>query len=252
MCTAIKGFFTTILYEPLYNALIFILDLLPSPEVGLAVIILTLFVKLALLPLSLKAVKTQAAVKEIQPQIDEIKSKYEDDKQKQAMEMMKVYEENGIKPFSSFGLLLIQFPIIIALYYVFLRGGLPDIDQSMLYSFVSSPGTVDMQFLGINIAEKSFILAAVAGVSQFIQTQVSSVFSSPAEEKDKEDTAVVTDDGEIDFASEFKKNFGKQMKYIFPFLVFFISWSLAAVVALYWATSNLFHALQEVYVRYRS
>lgn len=244
MWTAIKGFFTTTLYQPIYNGLIFLIDIIPGGEVGLAVIALTLLVKLALLPLSVKSVRTQRAVKEIQPKIDEIKEKYEDDREKQAQKMMEAYSEHNVNPFSGFALLLIQFPIIIALYYVFLRGGLPEIDPTLVYSFIPTPEDINMIFLGTNLGERSLLLALIAGGSQFLQSWLGSGFGSGGGDSPSGSTS-----GTPSFMDEFKENIGSQLKYIFPGIVFAISYSLPAVVATYWATSNLFHVLQEVYVK---
>lgn len=242
MWTAITDFFTTILYQPIYNALVFLINILPGGEVGLAVIALTLLVKLALLPLSIQSVRTQQTMKKVKPKIDEIKEKHEDDKEKQAQKMMEAYGEHDVNPFSGFLLILIQFPIIIALYYVFLRGGLPEFDPSLIYSFVTmpNPALVDMTFLGADLTRRSIILAAMAGGSQFVQSWMSGLGES---EDDGSSSA-----GEESFIEEFKSNIGGQLKYMFPGIVFAISWSLPAVVALYWATSNIFHVGQEIYV----
>lgn len=246
MWQAIKGFFITILYQPIYNGLVFLIDIVPGGEVGIAVIVLTLLVKLALLPLSLKSVRTQQTMKEVKPKIDEIKEKHSDDKEKQAKKMMEAYDEYDVNPFSGLFLVLVQFPIIIALYYVFLRGGLPQIDTNLVYSFIRVPNEalIDMQFLGTSLSENSLILALIAAASQFVQSWMSDLGGSD----DEEDSSA--DDGPPEsLVEEFKSNIGGQLQYIFPGIVFAISWSLPAVVALYWATSNSFHVFQEVYVK---
>jgi YidC/Oxa1 family membrane protein insertase len=236
MWEAITGFFTTILYQPIYNGLVFLIDIVPGGEVGVAVIVLTLLVKLALLPLSLKSVRTQQTMKEVKPKIDEIKEKHSDDKEKQAKKMMEAYDEHNV---------MVQFPIIIALYYVFLRGGLPEFDPDLIYSFVRMPNTalVDMTFLGANLSEKSFVLALVAAGSQFVQSWMSDLGGS------SDDDATDNEGPPESVVEEFKNNIGGQLQYIFPGIVFAISWTLPAVVALYWATSNTFHVFQEIYVK---
>ena len=105
-------------YNPLYNGLIILLSWLPHPDVGLAVILFTVFIKLVLFPLSKKAVRTQMEIKEIEPELAKIKEKYKDDREKQAKETMSLYQKKGINPFSSFFLVLIQAPIIFALYFI--------------------------------------------------------------------------------------------------------------------------------------
>lgn len=255
MWEAIKEFFSVTLYEPLYNALVYLVGILPGGEVALAVIVLTLVVKFILLPLSLKAVRTQSDLKQVKPEIDKIKEEHKDDRQAQAEAMMDLYSEYDIKPFSGFFLLFLQFPIIIALYYVFLRGGLPDIDPSLLYDFVPTPEQVDIMLYGINIAEQSLVLALTAGASQFLQTTISQKLSHTKESEEKiEEEAVEaeTEAGASDpsaLVDEMKQSFGKQLRYIFPPVVFFISYTLPAVVAIYWATSNIFQMLQEIYIK---
>lgn len=244
MWSAIKGFFSTILYDPIYNGLVFFIDVIPGGEVGLAVIAITLVVKFILLPLSIKSVRTQQTMKQVKPRIDEIKEKYGDDKEKQAMKMMEAYSEYNVNPFAGILIIIIQFPIIIALYYVFFNGGLPDIDPEIVYSFVQIPELVDMNFLGADLAEKSLLLALIAGGSQLLQTWISNKLSPDKDEKK---------DGEKEkkpknFIDEFKSNLGGNLMYILPGVVFVISYTLPAVVAVYWATSNLFQVFQTVYV----
>lgn len=246
MFSAISTAFNTIFYEPLYNGLIFVLATFPWMDVGMAVILFTILVKLVLLPFSIKAVKTQQQIKSVQPEIDEIKEKHKDDKQTQAMKMMELYQENNIRPFSGFFLILLQLPIIFALYYIFLNGGLPEVQPELLYSFVPIPENISVTFLDyINVTEKSIVLALVAGVTQFIQTHLS--FGKNKEETD--DSAKDTSFLDGSFKDQFKKGLSMQMKYIFPFVVIGISYSLTAVIAIYWATSNLFHIVQELYVQ---
>src|SRR5690606_5202936 len=113
------------LYQPLYNGLIFLIDVIPYRDAGLAVVLLTIAVKLILFPLSKKAVRTQLILKQVQPELDSLKEKHKDDKQAQAQAMMGLYKEKGINPFSSFFLILIQLPIILTLYRIFVGSGLP-------------------------------------------------------------------------------------------------------------------------------
>ncbi|MEX2514569.1 MAG: YidC/Oxa1 family membrane protein insertase [Candidatus Paceibacterota bacterium] len=247
MWSAIKGFFSTILYEPIYNGLVFFIDIIPGGSVGLAVILITLAVKFILLPLSIKSVRTQQTMKQVKPHIDEIKEKYGDDKEKQAQKMMEAYAEHNVNPFAGILIILIQFPIIIALYYVFFNGGLPEVNMDIIYSFVQIPEMVNMTFLGTDLAERSIIFAAIAGASQYLQSWISNKLSDKkpeSDEKPEEKSAK----GQETFIDEFKDTIGGKLTYILPGVVFAISYSLPAVIAVYWATSNLFQALQTVYV----
>ena len=229
----IGNIFNTIFYEPIYNGLIFLLHAIPV-DVGVAIIIVTIIVKLILFPLSLSSVKSQHALKEVQPEIDALKEKHKDNPQKQAEETFALYRERNIKPFRGFLTLLIQLPVIFALYYVFLRGGLPEISMDILYPFVKAPEMVSMKFLGlIDMAEKSIILALLAGITQYIQMNIALPSTIESEGKQLSPMAGVT----------------SKMKYFFPPIVIIISYSLSGAIALYWTTSNLFHLAQEFLVK---
>jgi len=230
--------FNLLFYQPLYNGLVFLFDILPWADAGVVVILFTCIVKLALFPLSYKSVKTQLQMKKFEPDLALLREKHKDNKQEQALKVMEFYRENGINPFSSFFLILIQIPIIFALYYIFRKAGLPDIDTTLLYSFIKSPGPVSMDLLGVfNIAGKSIILALLAAVSSFFQLRL----SIPPVAKNQ--------NAEASFSNDLARVMNFQMRFIFPVIVFFISYSISGVVALYWFTSNIFTIAQELYVR---
>jgi len=232
----IKGFFNTVLYEPLYNGLVFLIDIVPFADVGIAVVILTLAVKLVLFPLSIKMVKTQIAVRTLEPEIAKIKEKHKGNSQEQARQMMALYKERGVNPFSGILLLFVQIPIIFALYFVFFRG-LPIINVDILYSFIPVPTEVNMHFLGlIDMSMKSVILAAMAGAMQYFQMK----FALPKMEARKDNPS---------FKEDLSRSFQMQMRYILPIVVLVIAYVISSAVALYWTTSNLFQIGQEVYVR---
>lgn len=233
----------TILYEPIYNFLVLFLDVLPGADLGLAIIGLTVLIKLVLLPLSYKGIKAQRKVKEIEPELKALREKYKDDRETQALKMMELYRERNVKPFSGFALLLIQIPIILALYYVILRGGLPALNLDIIYSFVPIPEAVNIDFLGfINVTEKSFILAGLTALTQYAQTHLS--FGKQDDKKSADAPAF----GES-FKSDFARSLKLQMRYVFPLIVGVIAYTLSAAIALYWTTSNLFHIGQELVIK---
>ena len=124
--------FNTFFYHPLYNGLVFLISAVPLADVGIAIIALTVLVKLLLFPLSRKAVRTQLIMKELEPELKTLKEKYKNDKQQQARKVMDLYKEKGVNPFSGIARILIQIPIILALYWVFFRGGLPEVNEELL------------------------------------------------------------------------------------------------------------------------
>ena len=127
--------YTNFVYEPLYNGLVFLLSLLPEPaNAGIAIILFTVVVKVVLLPLSRVAIETQLKMKEIEPELSKIKAQYKGNREQLSLKTMALYKEKGINPFSGFFLILIQIPIIFALYKIFLFGGLPEFNFEFLYS----------------------------------------------------------------------------------------------------------------------
>jgi YidC/Oxa1 family membrane protein insertase len=233
----ISGIWSIFFYNPLYNGLVFLLSVVPFADVGIAVITLTVVVKLILFPLSIKMVKTQLAVRSLEPELAKLKETHKNDKQEQARQTMALYKKRGVNPFSGFLLILIQLPIIFALYFVFLRGGLPSINQDILYSFIRVPETINMHFLGlVDMSLRSVTLAFLAGVTQYFQIRFSLPPMKPRGEKPslKEDLA---------------RSFHIQMRYVMPVIVFAVAYAISSAVALYWLTSNLFAIGQEVFVR---
>ncbi len=233
----------TFFFDPIYNVLVFFIGVIPGGDVGLAIIASVILVKLILFPVSIKAVQTQKVMKEIQPKIKEIKDKYKEDKEAQAKAMMDVYKEHELNPFSSIFIIILQIPIIIALYFSVYSGGgvpLPDINTDVLYSFVSGTVTASMNFLGIvDIAGRSVILALAAGITQYIHVN----FVMPTPEKPKKE------DGPADFGTELMNNMQTQMKFVMPILITGIAYFISAAIALYFVVSNLFSIFQELYVR---
>jgi YidC/Oxa1 family membrane protein insertase len=220
------------LYKPLVNILAFLVSVVPWGDVGIAVILLTILVKTVLFPLSQKSIESQAKMNLLSPELKKIKES-KASKEEQAKQTFELYKKYKTNPFSGCLLVLIQIPIIFALYYVFFKG--INFDASSLYSFVPAPENVNMNFLGIiDIGAKNLlVLAILTGLSQFFQA-----YLMPKPPKT---------DGKGGFQDSFAKSMNMQMKYVFPFIVAFISYSLSGAVALYWITSNLFAIGQQLY-----
>jgi YidC/Oxa1 family membrane protein insertase len=236
--------FNTFIYEPLYNGFIFLITIVPGHSLGLAIILLTLIVKTILLPLAHKQSKSQRNIKKIEPEMRELREKHKDDKQEQARKTMELYQKHGINPFSGCFLMIVQIPIIIALYWVFFRGLKDGINYDILYSFAHQPIEMTTVFLGqIDLMGKSLFLAAIAGIAQFFQMQL----AMPALPKPEVDSTKPAT--ELNFKDEFAKTMNTQFRYILPGMVFFFAYTISAAVALYWATSNIFSIIHELYVK---
>ena len=225
----------TVFYVPLYNGLIFFIDIIPGASAGAAVIALTILIKLILFPLSYKASKFQYEMKAHEADINRLKERYKDDRQAQGKAILEFYKEKGINPFAGILPLFIQIPIVIALYYVFYKGGLPSVDAALLYSVVPVP-EVSMIFLGLDISQKSIILAVLVGVSQLLQGHLA---RPPAPAKSEKPS----------FGDDLARGMQLQMKYVLPIVMAFVAYAVSGAVALYFITSNLFTVCQELYLR---
>ncbi len=218
--------------------MVFLFDTLPFFDAGVIVILFTIIVKLLLFPLSKKASKTQLVIKEIQPEIVRIKKEFKDDPPEQARRTFALYKENDINPFSSILLMFIQIPIVLGLYFIFFKGGLPAINSELLYSFIPVPDSVNMNFLGlIDISGRSALLAIFAGITSYIQIKISLPVLK------------ARDGSEPNFKDELARSMNMQMRYVFPFIVFFIAYTISGAIALYWFTSNVFGIAQDKYLK---
>lgn len=239
----ISNFFHAIVYEPLYNGLVFLIDIIPGHNIGFAVIALTILVRLLLYPSSKKAILSQMKMQAIQPEIEALNKKYKDNREEKGRKTLELYREKKINPFAPILPLLLQLPIIFTLYYIFARSGLPTINGDLLYSFVPTPQFVSTNFLNFfDITEKNWPIAIVAGITQFIQA---TVYVKLTEIKKTE----VNKGSEPSFQADFQKSMNLQMRYVFPILIVFFAHSLSAAIALYWTTSNLFSIMQELTTR---
>lgn len=230
-----SSFFHLVVSQPLYNGLIFIIAKLPFFDAGVVIIIFTIIVKIVMLPLSIRASKSQLEMKKAEKDLALIKEKYSGNKEEFAKKQLEYYKEKGINPFAGIFILIIQLPILIGLYRVFLKSGLPSVDTSLLYSFVPAPSSVNMVFLHlIHISQKSVILALLAGATTYLQINLASSPTSPEEKANQGD---------------FQKAMNAQMKYFFPAMMTVVAYSVSSAVALFLITSNIFAIVQEIYIR---
>lgn len=228
----------TIFYEPLYNALVFLTGIIPGADIGIAVILLTIIVRIILYPLTQKSIVSQAKLRMLEPKINKIKELYPN-KEEQTKKILELYKTEKVNPFSGcLNVIFIQLPIIIALYQVFLRG-LP-FDPEALYSFVHIPEYINIKFLGIiDLAAKSLPLAIIAGITQYIQAKVALPRQASSEVESKKGN----------FQADLAKSMQFQALYFFPILIAFFGYNVVAAAPLYWITSNLFTIGQEIAVR---
>lgn len=229
--------FTAFIYNPIYNALAFIVSTIPGGDVGIAIIILTVAIKFVLLPLSLKAVRTQNAMREIDPELKKIRKQFENNREELAKKTMALLKEKKVNPFASIFLIFIQIPIILGLYFVFsTEGAGGGFDPSILYSFVALPTNASFMFLGlIDLTGRNILLAVIVAVSQFYNARLM-MPNAP-------------EGNEGSLQHDLAKSMHLQMRYVLPIIMGAVAYFISAAIALYFAVSNLFQLFQELYVK---
>lgn len=227
--------FHTILYQPLFNLLIWLYNVIPGQDLGFAIIGISLLIRLALWPLSRTSIKSQKALQDLQPKLDALKIQYKDDKEGLAKAMMALYKEEKVNPMSSCLPLIIQLPILWALYRV-LQDGMNMDSLVNLYQFVTRPETINLHFLGfINLAEANITMAVIAGILQFVQTKMLMAKRPPK--------PVRKEPGAKD--EDMMAQMNKSMLYFMPVMTVVIGASLPGGLTLYWIIMNLFAILQQ-------
>jgi len=228
--------FREILYKPLFNLTVFLYNILPGDNLGLAIIVLTILIRIVFFPLSVKTLRSQRALNALSPRVKEIKEKFKDNKSAQSAAILQLYKENGVNPFSGCLPLLIQIPILIALYRVFID--IPSFgpeSTNVIYSFIENPGVFNKIFLGvIDVTARNPALALLAGGLQYFQAREANLQSKSNQAVSKEMSAL-----------------SGQMLYFFPILIIVIGWNLPAGLMLYWVATTAFSILEQLYIKAR-
>ncbi len=239
----LKQIWMGIFYRPIYNALIFLISIVPKHDLGFAIILLTLIIRTILLIPSQKAMKSQKRMQEIQPRLEKIKKKYKGDQQKIAMETMAIWKDAKVNPMGSCLPILMQFPFLIALFYV-VKGGLNPDNAYLFYTQYSnfSLNDINVNFLSILDLTKIniYVLPLVIGGLQFVQMKLSLARKTAKKKKEGKDK------------KEEKKNelamATGAMTYIMPVMIAVFTASLPAGVGIYWGTSTLYGIIQQIFV----
>jgi YidC/Oxa1 family membrane protein insertase len=229
----IGNLFFKILYQPLFNALIYLYQNFSFWDLGVAIILLTLVIRIILFPLFYKGAKDQSIMQRLAPKIKEIQTSHKDNKEMQAQALLALYKEHKVNPFSGFLLLLVQLPILWALYRVFLNEFSPD-SFSALYSFILAPESINRNFLGMfDLASRSAVIALIASLFQYLQGKISLIKSSKplAEQSPME-------------------RMGRQMMFMGPVMTFAVLYffNLPSAVGIYWMTTAAFSLIQQVVI----
>lgn len=227
--------FHVVFYEPILNLLVFLYNIIPGHDIGLAIIAMTVIIKAILLPLSKQSIKSQKSLQQLQPKIDELKKKHANNKEELGRAMMQLYKQEKVNPFSSCLPLLIQLPFLWAVFMVF-RDGLSNQALTDIYSFISQPGVINPISLGlVDLSKPNIVLAILAGAAQFWQAKMMITkrpeVKSPGA-KDEDMMAIMN----------------KQMLYMMPILTVVIGMTFPGGLALYWLVTTVLTALQQLYL----
>jgi YidC/Oxa1 family membrane protein insertase len=231
--------FHTFFYEPIYNLLVLVLTYVPFHDIGAAIIVVTLIVKAVLLPLNLSALRGQYIMKRVEAELKEIREKHKDSPQEIGKKTMEIYRREKINPFASLFVILVQLPIIFALYLVFSKGF--QMDPDSLYSFIRFPEVLQTQAFGLfDVTGKNIVIAVLAAISSYIlarrQTQAMVVKKNPKEET---------------LQDQFMKSMRVQLLYVLPLIIGFSAAVLPAALGFYWFISNLIGYAQDVYMKWK-
>lgn len=225
--------YTEILWQPLFNGLVFFYNIVPGHDLGVAIILLTIVIRLVLAPLLWKAQAAQKKLAFIQPELKKIQEKHKGNKEAQSKALMELYAAHQVNPFSGCLVLLIQLPILIALFQVF-QSGLDAASLTYVYTFLARPDVLHpISFGFLDLTRGALWLGAIAATTQFFQTKLSAPPPAP--------------DGAT--GGDFAKALQWQTTYLFPLLILFWSYSLPAALTLYWTAMNLFGIVEQIILK---
>jgi len=235
----------TLLFEPLFNGLVFIYKYLPS--LGVSIIILTIIIKLLLYIPSRSSIRSQKTLNETQPKLKAIQAKYKNNKEELGRQIMKFYKDNKVNPFSSCLPLLLQLPILIALYRVFFAVAQTDPTTHILLADqlehlyeplrnIFANKAIDPMFLGFfDLSQKgNYLFAILAGAAQFWQSRMV-MSKQPPKVPGAKDEGMAA-------------GMNKQMLYFMPIITIFFGIQFPAGLTLYWLVSTLFMVAQQYFV----
>ena len=260
--------FDILIVQTIFNLLLGLYSIIPGGDFGISLIIFTVLVRFAMYPLVKKQLHQTQAIKKIQPELARIKKQAKGNRQLESMQMLELYKKNGINPFRSIGLLLIQLPIFIALYSVIQVFTLHR-DQIAKFSYdfmegigpikqiIEHPEQFNEKLLGlVDLTKSAFttngvdiflvILAIIAGVTQYIMSKQ----TMPQSENKKRLRDVMSEAAEGKQADQAEMNaivMNKMMK-VLPFFMFFIMITVPGALALYYAVSNIVAVAQQSYL----
>lgn len=219
------------IYRPILNLLVGLYNVFPIQDIGLVIIVVTIIIRIILAPFMHKSLKGQRDLSALQPKMNELREKHKEDREAQAKAMLDLYKEHKVNPLSSCLPVLLQLPILLALFHVFRRALNGSLDG--LYNFIPNPGTLDPYFLGlVDLSHPNFIFAILAGVAQYWQSRM--IIKWQGTNRNNDTTTQMMN---------------VQMTYILPIISIVIAWTLPAGLPLYWIVTTLFAVGQQYYIQ---
>lgn len=260
--------FETLIVQPIFNLLVGLYALIPGGDFGIALIVFTIIIRFALWPLVVKQLHQVKAMRKLQPELAKIKKATKGNRQLEGVQMLELYKKHGVKPFRSILMLLIQLPIFIALYqviqiltlhrdqvakftYDFLEG-VPAIN-----TIITNPDQFNETLFGVIDLTSSafqssgitmFFLVALSAVAAYTQYIISKQTAPNTTTKRFRDVMAEAADGKQPDQSELNAVVMSKMIKFLPIMMLFIMLSLPGALALYYATSNIFAAVQQYYL----
>lgn len=216
-------FFRELIYEPLLNALIWLYNTVAFHELGLAIILLTILVRLIIYPLFHQGIKYQRIIQELRPELDKIKTKHKNNREAQTKATLELFQKYKLNPLAPFLSLIVQLPVFLALYVIFIS----DFSQSIepwLYSFTSNPSELNQTLFGlVSLKEASPMVAVLAALAQYFQ-------------------------GRLAFTKATAPGMRFVMLYFLPAIILAALFKFPAALGLYWLTTTGFSIIQQVIV----
>jgi len=248
--------FNTVLIIPTLNLLVFLYQCFLVIKVpgafGLAIVGLTVLVRLLVQPLFGKQMQTAKKMQDLKPHLDKLSTKHKNDKQKLQEEQMRLYKEAGINPASGCLFMIIQIPLFIALYNTLslflvttnIQKVIGEINQVLYFPFLKIY-SIDPNFLGYNLflsPDKAkiwyyYLIPVITALLQYFQVVVSTPAMTPQPKKEE---AGKEGEKKESTGEDFQKAMNTQMKFIFPIMIGYFAFSLPVGLALYWNIFSLF------------
>ncbi len=260
--------FELVVVQPIFNLLMGLYAILPGHDFGVAIIVFTVIVRFALYPLTRSMLHQSKAMRKLQPELARIKKQTKGNKQAESLAMMELYKKNGVNPFRSIGILLIQLPIFIALFQVIKifttnRAQIEQFTYEFLKQFdaikqvLADPASFNEKLFGIvDLTQPAFhngqvnffllLLAVVAAITQYIMSKQ----TMPQTESKRRIRDIMAEAAEGKQADQSEMNaiVMQRMSKFLPIFMFFVMISVPGALALYYAVSNLVAVGQQAYL----